>query len=481
MNRTTIRALRSLFGLCVAGSSLHGCGAPEQAGAGTPDVGKGAPPAATVSAAPPATSASAAPAPAVSAEPAGAVVPDFAESRRRLGLAQAAYEKKDFAGFLEHSAAAARTAPDSPRAIYNLACAQALQGDAAGAAATLGRLAAKRLYFDVAADDDFAKIKDTPEFKAAREKIEAVKAPVGSSQTAFTLAEKDLIPEGIAYEGASGAYYVSSVHRRKIVRWASGKATDLVKEGEHGLYSVLGIAIDEARRSLYACSSAVPEMKGYKEEDKGKAGLFELDLARGKLKRKVLLAEAGKEHNLNDLVIDSRGEVLVSDPAASTLYTIAPGASALAVLVEPGRLASPQGLALSQDEKTVFVADYSRGIARVDRATREVVHLTAPADATLTGIDGLRMYGDDLIAIQNGVRPHRVMRLALTQDGTGVKTATILEMNNPLFNEPTLGVVAGKDFVYVANSQWGSFDKGGVLWPIEKLKEPTILRVKLEP
>lgn len=452
---------------------MLGCGAPEHGGAAAPGATSTA--ATTAAVAPPAgTEAAAPPAEAVSA-------PDFAESRRRLGLAQAAYEKKDFAAFLEHTSAAARATPDSPRAIYNLACAQAIQGDAAGAAGTLRKLAAKRLYFDVAADADFAKIEDTPEFKAARDALEALKAPVGSSATAFTLAEKDLIPEGIAHEAASGAFFVSSVHRRKIVRVVSGKASDFVKEGEHGLYSVLGIALDEPRRSLYACSSAVPEMKGFREQDKGKAGLFEFEVGKGTLKRKVLLGEAGEEHNLNDLVVDSKGEVLVSDPGTSAVLSLAPGASALAVLVEPGRLASPQGLALSRDEKVVYVADYSRGIARVDRATREVAYLTAPPDATLTGIDGLRTYRGALIAVQNGVRPHRVMRLALTEDGAGVRSASILEMNHPQFDEPTLGVVAGEDFFYVANSQWGSFDKGGVIWPPDRLKEPVILRVRLEP
>lgn len=456
-----------------------GCGAPPPPDVATPEPAGGASSAGTAAVIPPAAaSASAAP-----SEPVGpAPAPDFAEYRKRLGLAQAAYEKKDFAGFLEHSSAASRAAPDSPRALYNLACAHALNGDVAGATGALDRLAAKRLYFDVAADSDFVRIKDSPAFAAARAKIDAVKAPVGGSATAFTLAQKDLIPEGIAHEAASGTFFVSSVHRRKIVRVApGGKVTDLVKEGEHGLYAVLGIALDEARRSLYACSTAVPEMKGYGEGDKGKAGLFELDLATGKVKRKVLLAEAGKEHNLNDLVIDSKGEVIVSDPGASAVLSLAPGASAFTVLVPAGRLASPQGLALSADEKTLYVADYSRGLARVDRATGDVTYLTAPPDATLTGIDGLRAYSGDLVAVQNGVRPHRVMRLALTPDGAAVRTATLLEMNNPIFNEPTLGVVVGQDFVYVANSQWGSFDKGGAIWPAEKLKEPVILRVRLSP
>lgn len=462
---------RALPALALLSSLTCGCGAAEP-----PDA-----------AGPPAPSSSASAAPGASAPISGApgadeplAEPDFLEYEKSLALAQEAYEKKDLAGFLAHTRAAARAAPDSPRAIYNLACAHALNGDLAGTTAALGKLADKRVYFDVTADTDFDRVRATPELDAARRRLEELKAPAVHSETALTLTEKKLIPEGVAHDPATGDLFVSSVHLRKIVRAGSGKVQDLVKEGEHGLYSVLGIALDQARGSLYACSSAVPEMKGFRDEDRGKAGLFELDARTGKLRRKVLLAEAGKEHNLNDLVIDAAGEALISDPAASTVYSVSPGATSLAVFLEPGRLASPQGLALSADEKTVFVADYSRGIARVDRATREVRYLSAPPDATLTGVDGLRWYSGDLIAVQNGVRPHRVLRLALTQDGTGVRSAAVLEMNHPLHDEPTLGVVAGKSFLYVANSQWGSFDKGGVIWPPERLKEPVLLRLPLQ-
>jgi sugar lactone lactonase YvrE len=151
------------------------------------------------------------------------------------------------------------------------------------------------------------------------------------------------------------------------------------------------------------------------------------------------------------------------------------------VLVPPGALASPGGLALSPDEKTLYVADYSRGIARVDRASREVTFLTPRADATLAGIDGLAMDKGDLISVQNGVKPHRVVRIALEPDGGSVRSVTILEMGHPSYNEPTLGVVAGRDFVYVANSQWGLFDRGAGKWQADRLKEPVILRLPLDP
>lgn len=478
MPARSLAACAALSTLTLMACLTAGCGAPEHA-AGMPDSSHST----TIT---PSSRAAAPPAVAppggagAAAEPDSTVgPPDFDEHAKQTKLALDAYERKDFAAFLQHASAAARAAPDSPRALYNLACAHALNGDAAAATEALGRLADKRVHFDLTADTDFDRVRGTPEFTAIVERMKALQAPIGSSTKALTLAEKDLIPEGVAHDPATDTYFVSSVHRRKIVRVAAGKASDLVKEGEHGLMAVLGLAFDGARGSLYACSTAVPEMKGFRDEDRGKAGLFELDARTGKPRRKVLLAEADKAHNLNDLVVDSKGEVLVSDPAAGTILSLAPGAASFAVFLAAGRIAGPQGLALSQDEQTLYVAAYARGIARVDRATREVVYLAAPPDGTLAGIDGLRMYSGDLIAIQNGVRPHRVVRLALAADGRGVRSATVLEMNNPVFDEPTLGVVTGKDFVYVANSQWGSFDKGGVIWPVDRLKEPVLLRLRL--
>jgi sugar lactone lactonase YvrE len=424
---------------------------------------------------PPAVTPLAAPA---APEPARADLEAYQES---LKEAMAAHERKDFASFLEHSLSASRAAPDSPRALYNVACGYSLTGRKDEAVAAVSRMADRKTYFNVDADPDFDAVRDTPGFKAARARLEALKAPIHRSSVAFTLPQEDLIPEGIAHDPASGAFFVSSVHRRSIVRVdPGGQTSELVKEGQDGLFAVLGIQVDPARRSLWACSAAVPEMKGHREDDRGKTGLFEFDLTTGQLRRKLLLDEPGVGHGLNDLAIDPRGDVFVSDTGTSAIYTLPAGGDRLSVFIEPGRLASPGGIAISSDAKTLFIADYRQGIARVDRARREVTFLAPPEHATLVGIDGLRFHEGALIAIQNGIQPHRVVRLALTPDGAAVREAVILEMSHPLFNEPTLGVILGQDFWYIANSQWGSFDKGGVIWPADRLKDPVILKMRLD-
>jgi hypothetical protein len=105
--------------------------------------------------------------------------------------------------------------------------------------------------------------------------------------------------------------------------------------------------------------------------------------------------------------------------------------------------------------------------------------LSAGPAVALIGIDGLYFYRGSLIAIQNGTRPHRVVRISLSADLKRAEGLTILEANNPLFDEPTLGVVVRDDFYYVANSQWGAFDRAGLIASPEKLRETLILKTKL--
>lgn len=129
---------------------------------------------------------------------------------------------------------------------------------------------------------------------------------------------------------------------------------------------------------------------------------------------------------------------------------------------------------MSDDGKTVYVSNYWWVMA-VDAASRKLSAVTAPVDFPLNGIDGLAFSRGSLYAVQNGIKPHRVVRLTLSSDGSRITAGRILEMNNPLFDEPTLGIVANGAFHYVANSQGGRFLKGDV--PASEQREVVVLRV----
>ncbi|MDH5305121.1 MAG: hypothetical protein OEW64_13630, partial [Gammaproteobacteria bacterium] len=83
----------------------------------------------------------------------------------------------------------------------------------------------------------------------------------------------------------------------------------------------------------------------------------------------------------------------------------------------------------------------------------------------------------ELIAIQNGNRPHRVVAFQLAADGAAVIGSRVLARTLPEFDEPTLGTIAGDDFLFVANSHWNRFGADNSL--PEDLSGPIILKVSL--
>jgi sugar lactone lactonase YvrE len=390
-----------------------------------------------------------------------------------------AYEEKNYAAYLENMLQAVRLRPDQPRLLYNLASAYALNGNKDESLRQLLRVAEMGMVYQPERDDDFKAIKETAEFNAILKRFEANKAPVGRSIAAFTIHEKGLITEGLAYDPVERAFYVSSVRARKILKVdRDGKATAFATEGD-GLWSAMGMKVDAKRRRLWVATAAVPQMMNYRKEEDGLSRVLLFDLRTGKLIRKYGLSNTAKPHWLGDLVVDSSGDVFVTDSLTPALYVIKEGDERLLPLMEGEPFVSPQGLAFTKDGQGLFVADYSKGLFLYDLKTGRTAQVSPARAVTLVGIDGLYYYKGSLIAIQNGTRPHRVARIFLSADMMRAERLEVIEANNPLFDEPTLGVLVEDSFYYIANSQWGSVDKTGKLAAEDKLREPVILKTKL--
>src|SRR5262249_13725220 len=186
-------------------------------------------------------------------------------------------------------------------------------------------------------------------------------------------------------------------------------------------------------------------------------------------------------HGLGDLTLNSSGDVLTTDSNTPAVYVIRHDRDDIELLLKDEQFVSPQGLAFSSDQKHLFMADYSKGLFDIDVTTNRARHITPAPDSTSLGIDGLYFCKGNLIGVQNGVTPNRLVRLELSPDYSRMSRFEVLEVNNPLFDEPTLGVVVDDELFFIANSQWGSVDEKGQLSPEEKLKSPLILHLKIGP
>lgn len=393
--------------------------------------------------------------------------------------ARKAYQGKDYPAFLENMKLAAELRPNHPRLMYNLAIGYALNGRREEALIWLGRIAGMGIIVPAAGDEDFNSLKDHDGFKAVLQRLERNKLPLVKSTLAFTVHEKGIVPESVGYDPVTQVFYLSSIYKRKILSLNSkGEVKDFATERD-GLWSVLGLKVDAPRRLLWVCTAAHRQMSNYRKEDDGASALLKFDLRSGKLIGKYLVPDKSKPHSLGDLVVSSSGDVFATDSRSAAIYVVRHDRDELELFLEGDAFASPQGLAFTPDEKQLLMADYSAGIFLIDLKTKKHTSLTPAPNSTMLGIDGLYYYKGSLIGVQNGVNPARLIRLHLNKELSRIERFEIIEANNPLFDEPTLGVLVKDTFFFIANSQWGTIDDEGQLAPPEKLKEPVVLKLKL--
>lgn len=281
-------------------------------------------------------------------------------------------------------------------------------------------------------------------------------------------------PEGIDVDPRTGTFYVTSLrHRTVLCGTLEGSWSPCLQlhDGPRPA-AIFGVAVDTARQLLWLTAAGLPRMEGYTSADTARAELLRVGLADGRIERRWRL---GSGRGMpGELALTPAGEVLVSDGILGVLYRLRPDAETLAVVQSP-LLRSPQGIAVSADGRVAWVADWSRGVLRWELATDALTPLALPTDSSLRGIDGLRRHGTQLIGVQNGTAPARIVALTLDAPGTAVIAATTLDA--PVFEgEPTVGTILEARFVYVSSSQWPFFSEQGVRTGTRALP-PVVLRV----
>jgi SMP-30/Gluconolactonase/LRE-like region len=413
-----------------------------------------------------------------SGEPAARPPADPEAAAAAFTEGMAALQAKDVVAYRAKIEFAASLLPDSTRLLYRLASARLLAGDKAGALAAFQLQVEAGYWRDPRQDPDFAPLLGDASFTALLTEMDALKTALVSSTPAFELPERDLLAEGIAFDPASKAFWISSVRQQKIWRrTAAGQweAMDGFPSAWAG--SPLGMVVDVARGRLWVAAAGLPH-GGAGADLEHRGGVAAIDLATGK--RIVQAGPFARGESTNDLALAADGSVFVSDPEAKAIVQVTADGRRR-VVVHGSGLRSPGGLALTADERLLYVADWSNGLAVVELATCTLSWMRPPAGTTLLGIDGLVRHRSELVAIQNGVEPQRIARLGLSADGLSVASARLLERAVPEWDEPTLGVIVDGALYYIAASQWPRYgDDGKPAADLGKLPLASVRRLALD-
>jgi hypothetical protein len=296
--------------------------------------------------------------------------------------------------------------------------------------------------FDPIGEPAFAGLRDSREFQTLTDQIHHEFPPISTAQPVFVSTEKDLVPEGLAYDPSRSVFYLSSLHLKKIVAISrQGDYTDFVPANRYKLLPVLGIRVDPSDGSVWSATWL----------DNGNTELLHFD-AKGKLLGRFSPPEDRRKHGFNDLVVLRAGDVFVTDTADNKAYRFDAKNRSFDEIKLARELLQPNGIALTDDGNTCYIAD-QLGVLRLDLKTGQSAEVNPGPRNTVSGADGLYWHDQKLIAIQNGIGSPRIAVFQLSDDGLRVTKTTVVEYRSKFTVLPTTGALDGDDFYFIVNSQ----------------------------
>ena len=373
-----------------------------------------------------------------------------------LVKANEAYAAEDYLTFRNVLQSLNRMRPYNSEYMYQLVMAYALLDEKSNAYDLMLRMQQQGLAYDFSLSDTTINIRGTQVFDYVNDLMKMAGDPMGESESVFTLPDSVIMPETIAWDESRQKFLIGTAAEGSIIAVGKdGQTTELLKaDNENGLWAIFDILVDQERKRLWVSSASTPAFSRFDPVDKGRSALYEFDLETLQLIHRYPVPVDGRSHLLGSMVLSSNGDLFIADRALPIVYTKPAAEKKLKALMASRDMVSLRGIAMQSDGRIMYVADREMGIMIIDVEAGRAGKLTVPTTLNIGGIDGLYMWNNRLIVIQNGIKPQRVMRLQLNSTGTKVTDVRPLAVAQPEFDYPSFGTLKGDDLYYFANSQW---------------------------
>ncbi len=375
---------------------------------------------------------------------------------------------------LQLAARAAHAWPTQPAYWVGTARLAARDGNRAALDSALVVLTAMQLGRPLEQDTTVRRLASPAVFQRLGEAM----ADLAGTEVMARLPDSTVFAEGVDVDRQSGRFYVGSIRHRTVLEVSrSGRVRDLAVGRAVGVGGIFGVRVAPDRVHLWVTTNGVPQAAGYQPGDSTLNALLMVRRSDGAVVRRVSVPGDPRGHVLGDLTIGPAGDIFVTDSKSPWLYRLRPGADTLERFTHP-LFRSLQGAAATADGRTLYVADYSHGLLRVNLGAGTVTRLADAVGSTSLGLDGIVLAGGAIVAVQNGVAPARIMRFDLDPSGERIVRARRIDQR-AVADEPTIGTVWLDRFVYVANSQWDKHDEHGARIPGVHLSPTLLLAVPL--
>ena len=365
------------------------------------------------------------------------------EPCRNSAMPQAPPDSEDVLAEIHKLESVLPKVPDQAAVLFLLATEYAHLGNMGKAVALLKQCVAFDAGFvpDPATSHSLLPLESNSEFRQLLAEARRRQAPVHKARVAFTVPARDLFPEGLAVDTDQRVFYMGSMHRKKILKFPlNGQVSDFVKQDVYDLSPIGGVHVDGTDHSVWAATDA---------GEKQRPELLHFDALGTLLER---YQSPGKmPHDLNDFVLRGTREIFATDTEGHHVYRFDRVSHAFMDMKLWRPVFYPNGIALSDNGKLLFIADML-GVIRVDLDTYESADVDPGPHNTLCGIDGLYWHNGEFLGVQYGTGEYRVVRWWLSPDARRVVSKEILEYGTELVSDPTTGATFGGNFYFIANT-----------------------------
>lgn len=285
----------------------------------------------------------------------------------------------------------------------------------------------------------------------------ALTSGVASAQTggaqSFPLPGKAVYPEGVAYDPATGDFFVGSTTDGTVFRGNVGEpgteAETFLEPGADGRSTAIGMKVDD-QGLLFVAGGDAGRMFVYDTNTGGLVDRF----------------ESGADATfVNDVALTPDGSAFFTDSANPELYRVFPdgsgGYEAESYLNFEGTPAeytedfNLNGIASTPDGRYLIVVNSGSGqLFRIDTGTKEVVQIET-GGADLTNGDGLLLEGRTLYVVRN--QDERIVPVELSADylsGSAGESFT----DDSLMYPTTIAAYDGR--LLAVNSQFDASESG---------------------
>ncbi len=306
-------------------------------------------------------------------------------------------------------------------------------------------------------------------------KIECVTStdrPSDLSTKDFIITEKDIIPEGTAYNIKSNTIYISSIYKQKIIAiQPDGSIEDIITQPTFEDLSPIGMEVDNNKDMLWVNVALAP-IVNKTGKNEWKTTIMCFDLLNNQFIKKYDFIK-GEQVFLNDLTVDKNGDVYATESVKSKIYKLDTRTNELAMFIDLKNIGFPNGIVYYQPKHYLFVAA-NEGIVKIDIETKRVKLLEVERDVNAKFIDGLAINDDYFIGHQSS----KISKFYFDKNIERIIRSEVFDSGDE-FDSSTTGEVGNGNYHYIVNSQIrsGINRKENKLKPIDSL-ENVIIRTK---